>query len=61
VPPCAAPRCALAHGLQLGGDLQQGAVGRGGRDVGDEPDETVVTALAPSAIGRRRSTVQVPA
>jgi hypothetical protein len=50
VPSRATPGCAFAHGLQLGSDLLQRAIGRRRLDAGDEPDQPIVALRRPSAI-----------
>lgn len=53
--PARAPSgCTLAHGFQLGGDLLQGAVRRGGRDVGNQSNEPIVTDQPPRAVQQLR-------
>lgn len=45
MPPRSAARCAFVHGLELGCDLLQRAVGCRCLDAGDEPDQPVVVSL----------------
>jgi hypothetical protein len=40
----------FAHCLELGGNLLQRAVRRGGFDTGDQPDQPIVARLRPSAV-----------
>src|ERR1700733_5069000 len=54
VPPGATARRALAHGLELSGDLLQGALRRCGGDTRDEPDQPVVALLAGRAFQQGR-------
>ena len=54
MPPCSTQRSALAHGLELGCDLLEGAVGCGGGDPGDQPDQPVIAGLARRAVQQFR-------
>jgi len=54
VPARSAARRAFPHGLELGGDLLQRAVGRRRLDAGDQPDQPVTAALPAGAAQQRR-------
>jgi len=45
VPACSAPGRALSHRFELGGDLLQGAIGRGCLDPANQPHQPVVASL----------------
>ena len=49
MPARATPRGALAHGLELGGDLLQGVAGCRRLDAGNQAYQSVVTPLWRSA------------
>ena len=50
VPSRSAARRAFAHGLELGGDLLQRAIGRCRLDAGDQPDQPVIALLRSGAV-----------
>ena len=50
MPSRSAPRRAFAHGLELGGDLLERAIGRRRLDAGDQPDQPIVPRLRLCAI-----------
>ena len=54
MPARSAPRRAFTHGLELGSDLLQCAVGRGRLNTGDQPDQPVVAALRSGALQQVR-------
>ena len=54
MPSCSTPRRAFAHGLELGGDLLQRAIGRRRLDAGDQPDQPVIAELRPRAVQQGR-------